>query len=537
MSTSEDVKNRHRNARLLTFNSILVGLVSGLVVSCYRWLIPVIGGAVSEAFDWGRGSFSSGLIVVLGMLAAGAAASAMVQREPMIGGSGIPQVAGTMSGHFKTNWLRVLVYKFFGGLITLGGGLTLGREGPSVQIGASVADGYCKLTDKSRSEERYLIAGGAAAGLAAAFNAPISGLLFALEEVHRSFSSLAMVSALSAALASDFVSGLILGVKPVLDIPQLPHMRPQIYWLIILLGIIIGLSGVLFNFLIIKGKRLYAKLPIPKFLKPMIPFLLTALAVLWKPSLFGSGEPFIFLPNGENLPVPELLLIYALKLILLLLAFCSGLPGGIFFPLLILGSLLGNCFGTLCAEAGLIDPDWVLVFSVIAMSGHFAAIVRSPITGILLIVEMTGSFSYLLPLGLVALVSYFTAEVCRSEPVYESLLDIILENQQKRYTHRVTALRQAERYSREAEHISAKPAGRPDLMVEFSIDPGSEAAGKKIREIDWPDNVLWISVKRGAQEILPKGHVELLAGDYLVGLLCHEDLPELEEKMHTILGD
>lgn len=537
MTTSEDVKNRHRSARLLALNSILVGLAAGLVVSCYRWLIPVIGSRVSAAFDWGRESFLSGAAVVLGMLAAGAAASAMVRREPMIGGSGIPQVAGTMSGHFKMNWLRVLVYKFLGGLITLGGGLTLGREGPSVQIGASVAQGYCKATERTRSEERYLIAGGAAAGLAAAFNAPISGLLFALEEVHRSFSSLAMVSALSAALASNFVSGMILGVKPVLDIPKLPQMRPEIYWLIILLGITIGLSGVLFNFLIVKGKALYAKLPIPAFLKPMIPFLLTALAVLWQPSLFGAGDHFIFLPNGQNLPPQELLLIYGVKLILLLTAFCSGLPGGIFFPLLILGSLVGNCFGSICAGAGLIEADWIIVFSVIAMSGHFAAIVRSPITGIMLMVEMTGSFSYLLPLGLVALLSYFTAELCRSEPIYESLLFILLKNKKNGYSRRVAEVRQAESYSREAERLEEKPAGRPDLMVEFSIDPGSEAVGKKIRDIVWPENILWISVKRGGHEILPKGHVSLMAGDYLVGLLYHEDLPEIEKKMRLILDD
>lgn len=538
MDAAQEIKQRHQAAAKLAANSLVVGLLAGLIVSLYRLLIPKISAVLLDLIHKAAGNPLKAFLIVLLMTAAGAAAAFMVKREPMIGGSGIPQVAGKLHGEFDLCWWRILLYKFLGGLLTLGGGLTMGREGPSVQIGASVAQGYCRVSKRSKSEERYLVASGAAAGLATAFSAPISGLIFALEEVHRSFTPLAMFSALTAALAANYVSVFFFGVTPVLSaIPQLPHMNVRIYWMLIILGIIAGLSGVLFNFLIVKGKAFYAKLPVPSFVKPIIPFVLTALAVLWRPELFGSGEPFIFLPLGDNLPIGKLALIYIAKLILLLAAFCSGLPGGIFFPLLILGSLVGNIFGSICASAGLIEPDWIVIFAVLAMSAHFAAIVRSPVTGMLLLVEMTGSFSYLLPLGLVSLMAYFTAEFMHSEPVYESLLDIILKNKKKENTatQHVTRLNPSESLSREKERLDETEQGRPDLLVEFSVNPGCKADGALISELGLPDPLLLISVKRANEEILPKGKIRLRSGDILVGLLNHKNLAEIQKIMDRLL--
>lgn len=534
----EEIRKRHNTAARFALNSVAVGAFAGIFVTAYRYLIPLIGKEVEVVFSWGRSNPLQGLVVILMMTAAGVGAAFMVRREPMIGGSGIPQVSGEMHGYFDLCWWRILLYKFLGGLLTLGGGLTMGREGPSVQIGASVAEGYCKLTKRTKSEERYLIASGAAAGLAAAFNAPISGLVFALEEVHRTFSPLAMISAMAAALTANYVSVFVFGVSPVLKLPKLPPMNVKIYWILILLGVIMGLSGVLFNFLIVRGKRLYAKLPVPAFVKPVIPFVLTGIAVLMHPGLFGSGEHYIFLPIEGNDSLEKLIFLYFVKLALLLLAFCSGLPGGIFFPLLILGSLAGNIVGSVCADLGLIHPDWVLIFSVIAMSAHFASIVRSPVTGILLMVEMTASFSYLLPLGLVTLIAYLTAELCRSEPVYESLLSFLIRGKGDGVMpERVAEVTHSESLSREMEHLADKPSGRPDLMVEFAVNPSSKADGKLIRELKIPENVLLISVKRGNTEILPRGHVRLHSGDYLVGLLHHDNLKETEKAMEALLRE
>lgn len=510
MNFVKELERRHHRRLSILFTSLVIGVLAGGVVTLYRALIPLIGRHVKAFYIWGAASWGRSILVVLAMAAAGLAVGLFVQREPMIGGSGIPQVAGQLRGYFNLCWWRVLFYKFVGGLLTLGGGLTLGREGPSVQIGASIGDGFSRLTHRSETDRRLLTASGSAAGLSAAFSAPISGLVFALEEVHRNFSPIALVSAMTAALSANVVGVFIFGVKPVLSLPELPAMKLGIYWLLLLLGIFTGLSGVLFNYLIMKGKKWYAALRLPLWAKPVIPYVATAVFVLLRADLFGSGESFIFLPLGENPAPGTLILLYAIKLFLLVIAFCSGMPGGIFFPLLILGSLTGNVFGSLSASLGLIEPEWVLIFAVIAMSAHFASIVRAPLTGLLLIVEMTGSFTYLLPLGLVTLVAYLTAEFCRSEPIYEALLDFMLTRR------------------RDRERQAAEEPDGADMMVEFPVCMFSPADGHRIRDLDWPDDFLFVAIRRGEKELLPKGHVVLRAGDSLVAMLNRRSIDRVE---------
>ena len=194
----------------------------------------------------------------------------------------------------------------------------------------------------------------------------------------------------------------------------------------------------------------------------------------------------IFYSMGEN-PSPGVLIgIYAAKLALLALCFGSGLPGGIFFPLLVLGSLVGNVFGQAAASAGLMEPQYVSSLALMAMTGHFSAIVRSPLTGILLISEMTGSFAFMLPLGLVAMTAYVVAEGFRSEPIYESLQKGLLSSSSAVPTSGHEAAR------------SASPRDR--MLVEFGVENLSPADGRTIAEILWPEDSLVIAVKRGSGE-------------------------------------
>ena len=156
---------------------------------------------------------------------------------------------------------------------------------------------------------------------------------------------------------------------------------------------------------------------------------MTALFLLWDPRLIGSGDSLIMLPFEENVGLWTLIGFYFIKLFLLVLAFASGLPGGIFFPLLALGSLAGNIVGSGLMIGGFISYDTLVVFSVLAMAAHFSAVVRAPLTGMFLILEMTGgSINYLLPVALVSFIAYLVAEVCQSEPIYESLLALLLKD-------------------------------------------------------------------------------------------------------------
>ncbi len=188
----------------LAFEGILIGLISGLVVVFYRLILQY----AEQLRQWVTNQptpfafFGWFIILILAALFVGR----LMVKEPMICGSGIPQVEGALANKIKMNPLSVLMNKFIGGTICIGAGLSVGREGPSIQLGAVAAQWVSRLTKRTKLEEKYLFSSGASAGLAAAFNAPLAGVMFALEEVHKHFSPLVLVGAMSAALTADFVS-------------------------------------------------------------------------------------------------------------------------------------------------------------------------------------------------------------------------------------------------------------------------------------------------------------------------------------------
>lgn len=178
---------------------------------------------------------------IISLIIIGYIVGLMVKAEPMISGSGIPQVEGVLLRKLDMTWWKVITGKFLGGVLSIGSGLSLGREGPSVQLGSAIGQGFSKIFKRINVEEKYLITSGASAGLAAAFNAPLAGAMFALEEVHKNFSPLILLSALSSALSADFIASGFFGLKPVFNFGNLASLPLQFYLYIILLGIILGI--------------------------------------------------------------------------------------------------------------------------------------------------------------------------------------------------------------------------------------------------------------------------------------------------------
>lgn len=498
----------------LILEGTLIGMMVGALVALFRLSISAISGYLLPYFEQAHSSLQTATLLVAIMIVCGLIAAIITKFEPMIGGSGIPQVSAQLVGRLHPHWYTVLPAKFFGGLMTLGMGLTMGREGPSVQIGATLGEGLGAVLKRPYSEKRYLLTCGAAAGLAAAFNAPIAGIVFALEELHKSFSPTVLVVSMAAAFSAVFVEGAIFGVEPVLKFYNFAPLPLHIYPSIMVLGLVTGLSGVLFNRCIVGSKKLYGALKIPWMIKYATPFLLTGLMCIWMPLLFGSGEHFIFFPvEGEN-PKPLMLLaIYLLQLALIMVAFGSGLPGGIFFPLLVLGALLGNAFGQVGADAGFWTKDMVLALSLLAMCGHFSAIVRSPLTGIILVSEMTSTFAFLLPLGIVALTSFIVAEFLRSRPIYETLQDMIPGIDQD------TAVE------------SARLMPNDRVLVEYNVEVNSPADGLRVADLGLPDRMLIISIRRGTSEIFPNSRVVIYGGDYL---LCYQPASDMKRNQEVM---
>lgn len=494
-----NVLNHWGNLRFrLFFEGLLVGLLAGSIVILYRIVLEKADVLRNSIFTLIKAGPWWGVILLLALLIpVGYIIGLIGQKEPMIAGSGIPQVKGILISRLKMNWFSVIIYKFIGGVLAIGAGMSLGREGPSVQLGAAAGQGISRLLGRLRLEEKYLITSGASAGLAAAFNAPLAGVIFALEELHKNFSPAVLLSAMAASLSADFLSQRVFGLRPIFNYQGLPPLPLEQYPYLLILGIIIGVLGLVFNSSLIKTLDLYKKLPFPKVWYPVIPLLVAGVLGLFLPEVLGGGHHLVNALGSSSYPIKFLLLLLLAKFAFTLLSYGSGAPGGIFLPLLVLGSLIGNIFGDLLSTVSLIESTFIRNFIVLSMAAYFTAIVKAPITGSILITEMTGSFSHLLAMATVSITAYLVTDLLKSHAIYDILLERIMLKKGKQ------------------NFVGDK---HNKILIEVAISLGSQLDGKRVRDITWPKKCLLVAIRRGEKEIIPKGDDFLAVGDYVVVL-------------------
>ena len=441
---------------------------------------------------------------------------------------------GEVLGKLSQNWKKVLPAKFAGGFLCLLGGLSLGREGPSIQLGAMGGQGISRLFDRGKTEERYLMTCGASAGLAAAFHAPLAGMMFALEEIHKGFSVSLLVSVMTSSVTADYICSHIMGIDPVFQF-DLKYVLPQnYYWLLLILGVILGVLGAFYNKVMLKAQDLYKK---PKWLNEttrlIIAFLTAGVLGLLMPSVLGSGGDLIVSLTDGEMVLQLVLLTFVVKFLFSAVSFGSGAPGGIFFPLLILGALIGGAFAMTGAELFGLDPVYTNNFVLLAMAGFFTAIVRAPITGIILLFEMSGSVSQMLSLAIVSVVSYITATLLRSEPIYESLLSRILDGRRSQ-TDKSQDAGEGRSARKEKESGYSSTAGGQKVLSEFVIMSGSVLEGRTVMEIHWPNNCLLVALERGGTEMIPRGKTRLMAGDRLTVMTDERDAGYIHDKLENL---
>ena len=423
------IRNAYKSNGFLTILSFIIsGIIVGLVIGLFKKAIHLLSSKMMNLFNLSHDKPIYIILILFLFLLIGTFIYFLSKKDPYINGSGIPIIYGMLEDKFDVKSEKTLIRKFVASILTIGSGLTLGREGPSVQIGGLIGDIVHKHT-RSKEDKRYYIGSSAGAGIAVAFNAPISGLLFTVEEIFKKTDRKVFLSTAITVFSAVITADVCFGNRPaLLNVPKFEIMHLSMIGMLIVLGIFVGLSGVLFNYCIIGSKGFFKKFKINPYVKYMIPFLITAIVLLIDIDLFSSSEPFIFLPLTGNPSLARLIFLYVAKILLLALAFGMGVPGGSLVPLLVIGSLLGNIVATSLAMGGLLDPSYIFVFSILAMCGHFSAIVRAPITAIILVVEMTGgAFDYLLGISIVSLVAYSVAEICKSKPFYEHLYELMIK--------------------------------------------------------------------------------------------------------------
>jgi chloride channel protein, CIC family len=418
---AEEVKRRH-----ILLKALVIGLVAGLIASAFR-----------EALQWSEIhriawlhhlSPTAGLVGALSLGALGGGVGLWLVRHfaPEASGSGIPHVKSVVLGDEQLRWRRVLPVKFFGGLASIGSGLALGREGPTIQIGG--ATGLMVSTwfrvKQGEGERKALICAGAGAGLAAAFNAPLAGLIFVLEELHGAFTPVIFVAAFLASVTAAVVCRVLTGDTPVFALREMPVPSLNALPVALIVGGLAGIGGVFFNRSLIASLDMFDRLRRwPPFVVGAVTGLVAGFAAWIYPEVSGSGAILAEHAMAGQIAIRGVIVLAAARFVLTMISYGSGAAGGIFAPLLVIGALGGLAVGS---AAHLVAPTWAghpEVFAVLGMGALLTSIVRAPLTGIVLMIELTGKYDYMLPLLVSCFAAYGVAEAMKDSPIYEVLRD------------------------------------------------------------------------------------------------------------------
>lgn len=408
--------------------AVLVGGATGLTGGVFRRLIETSiewRAASGEFFhtigapQWAGPALLSALMLL--------GAVSLVRRfAPEAAGSGVQEIEGALDGLRPVRWPRVLPVKFIGGILSLGSGLVAGREGPTIQMGGALGRMLSDGLGASEEDAHIVTASGAGAGLAAAFNAPLAGVLFVLEEMRPQFhyGVVSVIAVLVACAASDAVVRMILGDGYAIVMPSLAAPDPPLLWLFLLFGVVVGGIGVVFNATILRTLDLFESMGARLNILAVATLgLVVGVMTVQAPDLVGGGYRVVGDVLSGVHPAGVLAGVFVFRFFATSLSYATGAPGGIFAPMVALGTLLGMLFGRLFVIDVLgieIEPT---LFAVAGMGALFAATVRAPITGIVLTVEMTGSYGQTLPLMVVCSAAVVTAHLLGGSPIYSLLLE------------------------------------------------------------------------------------------------------------------
>jgi CIC family chloride channel protein len=349
---------------------------------------------------------------------------------PEAAGSGVPEVEGALEDGRKLRWRRVLPVKFLGGALALSSGLVGGREGPTIHIGASIGSALSEWLGLDEMDAHTLLAAGAAAGLAAAFNAPLAAVLFVIEETRKQFryTFRSYVGVIVAAAGSAFGMELVGGTAPPLrlDTSDLPLLMLPVFMVV---GAALGVLGVVFNkcLLVALDWRARAFRHVP-FLYAVIVGAGVGVLTIAMPMAVGGGELLIPDLVTSNLSLQLLLLIAVMRFVGTMASYPVGVPAGIFAPLLAYATALGLLAAALVelalSKASLGVPPMIGAgFAVAAMGGLFSATVRAPLVGVVLVIELTGAFELSMELMVTCVTAHVVAQWLGGRPIYEQLLE------------------------------------------------------------------------------------------------------------------
>ena len=414
----------------LALLSFLAGAVSGLLGAVFRLSLDQADRLRDALITWAHGETLGGFLLVTAICAAATAGAAWLVRcfSPQAEGSGIPNVEAVIRGELPPAPYRLIPVKFLGGLLAIGSGLALGREGPSVQMGASTAHLMGKLFRRNEDDCKTLLAAGAGAGLATAFNAPIAGAAFVLEELVRRFDTRITIATFGASAGAIAVARVLLGDAPDFHVEPLPYPGFGTVAIHLALGVVAGFLGIVYNRALLATLAAIEQLHRwPVELRAALVGAAVGVTAWFAPGWVGGGDAITQRTLAGRESVAILPIIFLFRFGFGAVSYAARTPGGLFAPMLVLGAQSGLLFGILCNQwfpSAAPDPT---VLAVVGMAAFFSAVVRAPLTGIVLVMEMTASFTSLLPMLAACFVAMLVPNMLRNPPIYDSLRERTLK--------------------------------------------------------------------------------------------------------------
>lgn len=505
---------------ILVFGGVS-GVLSGLVVWGFKWCASYLENESVQIYKWFRLNPTFIPLLFAGLIVLALLSAIMNKAIPELRTNSIANAEGAMRGMKRYNWGRTIFGTMASSFLSYTGGLTFGAEGPSIQLGSTIGQAtndFGHFIEKgSPAWERYNVTGGAAAGFAVAFGAPLSGILYTLEEAHKRLSPMLLMTAASsvffATIVSQSIGDLVGQSDYFLQIGTLTLMPYKNYWTLLLIGIACGCLAALFNTLFAKtGELVREKLvKIPTWVRIVFIFLLTGVVGLVFVDAIGGGHRIIQGILNLDFTWQVLLVMFFVRFALLIITPNSGAMGGMFVPVLTIGALVGGLLGKAFIAMGL-SSEFYQTIVLITMTTFMGATMRAPLTAIVLVVEMTNNyFSSFLSTGITVMIAYLIVEALRIEPLYEKALMDSFKNAYK---------------------------GKHRKVYEFSVvvEKGSFVEGRSVKDILWPYgctivNVIKVDDEGNKVDTTDKaGDRVIRAGQtYTVKAFVYDELKAIEE--------
>jgi CIC family chloride channel protein len=407
---------RQREEQIFLFLSLLIGALTGLAVVAFIVVTERLG---MRLYPVGGAAWRRVLVPIAGSLTMGVL---LYRYFPNARGSGVPQTKAALFAQGGFISLRTVLGKFFCTATTLASGIPLGREGPSVQVGAGIGSVLGRWLGLRPEKVKALIPVGAAAAIAAAFNTPMAAVLFSLEEVMGDMHAPILGSVVLASATSWAVLRLLLGNNPLFQVPQYTLVHPLELAIYALLGIAGGFLSVAFTRLLLEMRRFFLHLPkSTRWWHPVAGGVTVGLMGWFVPQVLGVGYTYVGNALNGTMALKLMLLLVVLKLLGITVSYASGNAGGIFGPALFLGAMLGGAIGTVAHN---LLPGYTAspgAYALVGMGALFAGIVRAPMTSVLMIFEMTRDYAVIVPLMIANLISFFISSQFQKQPIYEAL--------------------------------------------------------------------------------------------------------------------